>query len=311
METSYIKTNKNKTSVIITTYNDAEYLKRSLPSVLNQSLKPFEIIIIDDGSDSDQAESIVNSFKEHKQISIIFEKKKNGGPSSARNVGIKLAKGEFILFIDADDELLPDSIEWREEILSSLDQDYASIYCSKVKYIDSKKKTKERVHETDGNLDVCLIGRDNGIPGQITHHLFRKNIINELNGYDESLKFNEDFELIMRIAKKWKFFGVDKIGFIQHIRNDSWSNADPYVAYNGVEKFLDIASNTELLPSYEIDQRRKENRLSLVKNLLLQRIRWNEVTPYLDEAFDIMRPQNSKEFILFALNKIFKKFLNH
>tara|TARA_Y200000002_G_scaffold334195_1_gene301019 strand:+ start:591 stop:1517 length:927 start_codon:yes stop_codon:yes gene_type:complete len=308
METSYIKTSKNKTSVIITTYNDAEYLKRSLPSVINQSTKPFEIIIIDDGSDSDQAELIVNSFIDYKQISIIFKKKKNGGPSSARNVGIKLAKGEFILFIDADDELLPDSIEWREEILSSLDQDYASIYCSKVKYLDSKRKIKERVHEADGNLDVCLIGRDNGIPGQITHHLFRKNIINELNGYDESLKFNEDFELIMRIAKKWKFFGVNKIGFIQHIRNDSWSNADSYVAYNGVEKFLDIASNRELLPSYEIDQRRKENRLSLVKNLLLQRIRWNEVTPYLDEAFDIIKPQNIKEFTLFVLNKILKFF---
>jgi len=173
METSYIKTNKNKTSVIITTYNDAEYLKRSLPSVINQSLKPFEIIIIDDGSDNNQAELIVNSFKNHKQTSMIFVKKKNGGPSSARNVGIKLAKGEFILFIDADDELLPDSIEWREEILNSLNQDYASVYCGKIKNIDNKK-IKEIIHETDGNLDVCLIGRSNGIPGQITHHLFRK-----------------------------------------------------------------------------------------------------------------------------------------
>ena len=311
METSYIKTNKNKTSVIITTYNDAEYLKRSLPSLISQSLKPFEIIIIDDGSDNNHAELIVNSFKNNKQISMIFVKKKNGGPSSARNTGIKLAKGEFILFIDADDELLPDSIEWREEVLNSLHQDYASIYCSKIKNIDNKKTIKETIHETDGNLDVCLIGRANGIPGQITHHLFRKNIITELNGFDESLKFNEDFELILRIAKKWKFYGINKIGFIQHIRKNSWSNLDSYIAYNGVEKFLKTALNSELLPLNEINQRKKENRLSLVKNLLLQRIRWNKVTPYIDEAFDIMRPQNIKEFILFALNKIFKKFLNH
>jgi len=190
-------------------------------------------------------------------------------------------------------------------------QDYASIYCSKIKNIDNKKKVKEIIHETDGNLDVCLIGRTKGIPGQITHHLFRKNIITELNGYDESLKFNEDFELILRIAKKWKFYGVNKIGFIQHIRKDSWSNLDPYIAYYGVEKFLETALNRELLPVNEIDQRRKENRLSLVKNLLHQRIKWSEVIPYIDEAFDIMRPQNIKEFTLFILNKIFKKFLNH
>lgn len=115
----------------------------------------------------------------------------------------------------------------------------------------------------------------------------------------------------MRIAKKWKFYGVNKIGFIQHIRKDSWSNLDPYIAYYGVEKFLETALNRELLPVNEIDQRRKENRLSLVKNLLLQRIKWSEVIPYIDEAFDIMRPQNIKEFTLFILNKIFKKFLNH
>ena len=92
-----------KTSVIITTFNDAEYLKRSIPSVINQTSKPKEIIIIDDGSSDNQAKEIVDSFHNHPDISIIYKKKKNGGPSSARNVGIKLAKGEFILFLDADD----------------------------------------------------------------------------------------------------------------------------------------------------------------------------------------------------------------
>ena len=109
---SYI--HSSKTSIIITTFNDAEYLKRSLPSVINQSLKPLEIIIIDDGSDNDDAKVIIDSFKSITDIPLAY-KKLNGGPSSARNVGIKLAKGEFILFIDSDDELLPDSIDWRQK----------------------------------------------------------------------------------------------------------------------------------------------------------------------------------------------------
>ena len=308
MEMSYIKTNKkNKTSVIITTYNDAEYLKRSLPSVINQSLRPFEIIIIDDGSDSDEAELIINSFQGTTDIPIVYKKKKNGGPSSARNVGIKLANGEFILFVDADDELLKNSIEWRQEILESLGKDYASIYCSKIEYFKNKLKAKEQVFETNGWLNVSLVGRgNNGIPGQITNHLFRKDVLIEVNGYNESLKFNEDFELILRIAKSWLFFGVNTVGFIQHIREDSWSNSDPYIAYAGVESFLQTSLDEKLLPVIEINKRSKENRLSMVKKLLYQKHKWSEVSPYIDEAFGIAAPLNVKEYILFFLNRIIK-----
>ena len=296
-----------KTSVIITTFNDAGYLKRSIPSVVNQTSKPKEIIIIDDGSSDNQAKEIVDSFNNHTDISIILKKKKNGGPSSARNVGIKLAKGEFILFLDADDELLENSLEWREKILESLDQNYASIYCSKIKLIDNKRKIKEKIFETDGKLNVCLVGRNNGIPGQITHHLFRRDIVNEVNGYNESLKFNEDFEFLLRIAKKGLFFGVNRVGFIQHMREDSWSKSDPYYAYNGVEDFLNLASKKELLPQIEIKLRRKENRLSLAKVILFQRTKLKEAIPYIDEAFDIIKPQNIKEHALFYLNKTLKK----
>ena len=296
-----------KTSVVITTFNDAEYLKRSIPSVINQTSKPKEIIIIDDGSSDNQAKEIVDSFHNHTDISIILKKKKNGGPSSARNVGIKLAKGEFILFLDADDELLKNSLKWREELLESLDQNYASIYCSKIKLIDNKRKIKEKIFETDGKLNVRLIGRNNGIPGQITHHLFRRDKVNEVNGYNESLKFNEDFEFLLRIAKKGLFFGVNRVGFIQHMREDSWSKSDPYYAYNGVEDFLNLASNKELLPQIEIKQRRKENRLSLAKVILFQRTKSKEAVQYIDEAFDIIKPQNIKEYTLFYFNKILKK----
>ena len=221
--------------------------------------------------------------------------------------GIKLANGEFILFIDADDELLKNSIEWRQEIFESLGKDYASIYCSKIEYFKNKSKAEEQVLETNGRLNVSLVGRgNNGIPGQITNHLFRKDVLIEVNGYNESLKFNEDFELILRIAKTWLFFGVNRAGFIQHIREDSWSNSDPYIAYAGVEAFLQTSLDEKLLPVIEINKRSKENRLSLVKKLLYQKYKWSEVSPYIDEAFVIAAPLNLKEYVLFFLNKIIK-----
>ena len=298
----------SKTSVIITTYNDAEYLRRSIPSVIKQTLKPLEVIVIDDGSKNDKAELITNNFISQTDIPVIYKKKKNGGPSSARNIGISLAKGEFILFIDSDDELLPSSLEWREEILDSLGEDYASIFCSRIECIKNKSNTRLEVPETDGKLDVCLVGRKNGIPGQITNYLFRKDILIKINGYDESLKFNEDFDLILRVAKNKMFRGINKVGFIQHIREDSWSKSDPHVTFNGVEDFLNNAMNKELLPISEIKQRRKDNRLSLVKKLIVKRDKWNEAAPYISQAFDIIKPKNFKEFILFLLNIILKRF---
>jgi glycosyltransferase involved in cell wall biosynthesis len=295
-----------KTSVVVTTYNDGEFLKRSLPSIINQSQKPLEIIIVDDGSDNNLAETLANTFIGYSDIPIIYEKKENGGPSSARNLGIKIAKGEYILFLDSDDELLGESLEWRQKTLDSLGKNYASVYCSSINCFKNNKKIIDEVNETNGEIDGCLVGRKKGVPGGSPNHFFRKKILMESNGYHESLKFNEDFELILRISKKWAFLGVNRPGFIRHIRNNSWSNKDPYISYNGVESFLDIAFKNELLPFIEINKRRKENRLTLIKNFLVQGRKFKEIIPYIDEAFDIMYPQNIREFLLHTLNRMIK-----
>jgi glycosyltransferase involved in cell wall biosynthesis len=298
---------KSKTSVIITTYNDSKFLKRSIPSIINQSLEPFEIIIIDDGSNTNEAEEISRSYSKLTHIPIIFKKKKNGGPSSARNFGIQLAKGEYILFVDADDELLLDSIEWRQKKLEELGERYASIYCSSIHFFQKKSKLTKKVQEINGELNVCLVGRENGIPGQITSHFFQKKVLLEIKGYNEKLKFNEDFELILRIAKKWLFYGVNKVGFIQYFRNDSWSKSDPIAAFNGVENFLEIAQKNSLLPLVEVSKRKKENRLTLAKKLLIKEKKIYEAVPYIDEAFNIVKPENLKEHFINIFNKIAKK----
>ena len=270
-------------------------------------MKPLEVIIIDDGSHDDNAEKIINSYCGHSDIPIKFFKKENGGPSSARNFGIKSAKGEFIAFVDADDELLIDSIEWRQKKLESVGKDYASIFCSAINCFRNKKNKNENVVEINGSIDGSLVGRKNGIPGGSPFQFFRSEILNEVDGFDEHLKFNEDFELILRISKKWKFLGVNKPGFIRHIRKDSWSNANPNIAYFGVEEFLKIAKSKNLLLSTEISKRKKENRLTLVKKLVINGSKISEVIPYVVDAFEIKKPQNFKEFILFYIGIIYTK----
>src|SRR5665213_1439823 len=97
-----------KVSVIIPTYNSANYICDAIQSVLDQSFKDFEIIVIDDGS-TDHTSHVLRAWIEHNTIRYIYQT--NKGVPSARNAGIHHAKGQFIKFLDADDLLYPLQLE--------------------------------------------------------------------------------------------------------------------------------------------------------------------------------------------------------
>ena len=94
-------------SVVIPLYNKETSIAQSLNSVLSQSYNDFEVVLVDDGS-TDGSVAIVESINDSR---IHLIRQENGGPSKARNTGVKYAKGEWILFLDADDELLPGALE--------------------------------------------------------------------------------------------------------------------------------------------------------------------------------------------------------
>ena len=90
-----------KVSVIVPVYNVEKYIEKCLESLVNQTLKDIEIIIVNDGS-KDKSEKIINKFLS-KYKNIVYVEKQNGGLSDARNYGMKYAKGEYIAFLDSDD----------------------------------------------------------------------------------------------------------------------------------------------------------------------------------------------------------------
>lgn len=102
-------------TVIIPLYNKAAYIKKTIESVLNQTYDEYEIVVVDDGSTDDSVNVVRQNFNSPK-LRII--QKENGGPSSARNRGVKEAKGKWIVFIDADDMLLPYALECFAEVSS-------------------------------------------------------------------------------------------------------------------------------------------------------------------------------------------------
>lgn len=94
-------------SIIVPVYNKQKQIERCILSVVKQSYKEWELILIDDGSTDDSA-FIIQSYLSDSRISYFY--KENGGVSSARNMGMKKASGEWIIFLDADDYFLPNAL---------------------------------------------------------------------------------------------------------------------------------------------------------------------------------------------------------
>lgn len=117
-----MKSEKVQLSVIVPVYNVEQYLKQCIDSILNQTFKNFELILVDDGA-LDSCPQICDNYSKHDdRVKVIH--KKNGGLSSARNAGIKVAKGKFLTFIDSDDWI---SKNYFEEMMKEQDKYNADI----------------------------------------------------------------------------------------------------------------------------------------------------------------------------------------
>jgi glycosyltransferase involved in cell wall biosynthesis len=126
-------------SVVITTFNKAQYLEQAVTSVLAQTFPDIECIVIDDGSTDDTCTIAQSLVESHPTVKYIY--KENGGVSSARNCGADLAHGEWIQFLDADDWIHPDKIRFQLSFAPSLRQnaviysDYKRVYVSRVGHV--------------------------------------------------------------------------------------------------------------------------------------------------------------------------------
>ncbi len=124
-----------KVSVIVPVYNVYPYLRKCLDSLVNQTLKDMEIIVVNDGSPDDSKE-IIKEY-EKKYWNIKGYDKKNGGLSSARNYGLKYAKGEYIAFLDSDDYI--DSNMYLDMYNKAKEQDFDVVVCDLTYIYDTKK----------------------------------------------------------------------------------------------------------------------------------------------------------------------------
>lgn len=291
-------------SVVITTHNDAQYLERSIRSVLDQTSAPDDVIVVDDGSHDHLAREIVQrSLSKHKHFNILrYFRKPNGGPSSARNFGLSKCRTEFIAFLDADDYWLPGNLARKLIMLESSPSDYFGVYGS---FVDSETNKVARFSNSDCTPLVEKIGRKDGFPGGAPAYLFRCDALRSVNGFDESLTFNEDFDLILRLIKSdMACKGDSRPGFRRNKRAGSLTRQiSPERKYEGVSAFLGKAENSRILPTDEIRRRRKVNALELAKGLRAVDAPAESIRDALSEGFSFDRPKGLRECLAFVYMK--------
>lgn len=137
-------------SIIVPIYNVEDYLKRCLETIMQQTYKNLEIILVNDGS-TDHSETIIQEFVE-KDSRFVAVKKENGGLSDARNAGIEIAAGKFLIFVDSDDYIHPQFVEMLHWALKKTDSDIA--VCQSVEVDEKEVRDFENERVSEKRVDV-------------------------------------------------------------------------------------------------------------------------------------------------------------
>jgi len=221
-----------KVSVVILTFNRAKFLAQAIRSVLDQTYQDFEIIVVDDCSTDGTKQTVRNFFdKRIKYLRHEFNK----GEGAGRNDGIRIATGEYIAFLDDDDEWLPEKLRLQVECLDQASVEVGAVHCGRTD-IDSKS-------------GAVLGARGNEERGEIYWQLLKGNFLTvstmmlrakcfELVGdFDESISFGLDYDMWIRVSQQFRFECINQPLVKYAIHEGTLSN-NVGLIISGIEAWL-------------------------------------------------------------------------
>ena len=185
-------------SVIVPIYNAEKTIERCLNSIMSQTFRDFEVLLINDGSTDNSLEKCISISKNDKRISIISQK--NSGPSFARNKGLDIAKGKRIVFVDSDDYLENNCLQIIHE--KFLEDDYDAVFIS-FNVICGQLKTK-KIYKNFNSLslqDLMVSLSNRNMFGYTWCKVFNKNIVGTIR-FDKNLCLMEDELFTIKVISK-------------------------------------------------------------------------------------------------------------
>jgi glycosyltransferase involved in cell wall biosynthesis len=257
-------------SLIIGTYNRSAKISDTLRSAMAQDRLADEVIVVDDGSTDDTAEFVRKHFP-----SVQLITKKNGGTSSARNFGASNAKGDWLVFLDHDDLLLPNALSELEG-LSRLWSQATALYCDHELHDCTTDTVHKNHHSTfpqfqrllevpclDQRDQTRLYGRDlfsTLLKGNLLQQpwMIRASAFHELGGFDENIRYCEDWDMYLRITRSHRIAMSDEVISIHRIEGQNLHLEDWVKQYDMYEKTI-------------VKQFKASGSLSLSENMTIRR----------------------------------------
>ena len=215
-----------KISVYITSYNKIQYIEQSIKSVLSQTLKPFEIVIIDDAS-QDGSRGIIQSYaSQYPDLIFPIFNENNLGIANCRNKALRTLNGDLVTFLDGDDFFYPNKLELEyKQLIKS--QNTQVVY-SNFNYLnESGKITGSFAKETDnpatGDIFINTYTRNYNIQlgSNYIYEMFYKNSAFEIGLYDTNIKIWEDWDFRIRMSKIFRYGYCSKINSVYRQLQDS------------------------------------------------------------------------------------------
>lgn len=193
-------------SVLMTVFNGEKFLKQSIDSVLNQTFKDFEFIIVDDAS-QDRTWQILEDFAARDKRIVLVRNDTNLGVSNSSNVGLEIARGEYVARLDSDDIALPHRLETQVSYLETHPE--VGMVGSQMKVVNAEGQEKEDyiVPRLHGEILWTLFF---GNPMAHPTIMFRKSIVDDVGGYGDSLRASLDKDLYVRMINKTRFANLDQ-----------------------------------------------------------------------------------------------------
>ncbi len=230
-----------RVSVVIPAYNVAAYIGEAIDSVLAQTFRDFEIVVVNDGSpDTEELERVLGAYGGR----IRYVRKTNGGLASARNAGVAAARGELAAFLDADDA-------WMAEYLASqialLDREPAAAavfpdgyYFGDTALAGRRFSEVMAIERGRATLEGVLGGRSNLIYSCVA----RRAAIERAGGYDEGLRRVEDFDMYLRLLLAGETILINPAPLLRYRRRDGSLSADDIVMRRAAIEVLDKIAPT-------------------------------------------------------------------
>lgn len=251
-------------SVVIPLYNKEKYIKETILKVLNQTYQHFEIIIVNDGS-KDKGPDIVSEIDDPR---VKLFNKENGGVSSARNAGIEKSRYEYIAFLDADDEWLPNHLEEISKLITGY-KNHADVFVTNFarKYVTGSIVDNRKQDELKEGLvkDYFKIVLKKGVIHTSCVCVSKKALL-KVNSFDERLSRGEDMDLWARLAREFGIAYSPAVTelYLQEAENNSGGKSD---VTRSVIYHLDFSTVTSIDEKKYLKNLLYRKYASLLKNM--------------------------------------------